>query len=40
MSAASGNGLDDEPSYRWPIPPPEGWTATSTGFRASRRTRS
>ncbi|WP_367321209.1 Uma2 family endonuclease [Streptomyces sp. HUAS ZL42] len=27
MSAASGNGLDDEPAYRWPIPPPEGWTA-------------
>ncbi|WP_329545891.1 MULTISPECIES: Uma2 family endonuclease [unclassified Streptomyces] len=27
MSAASGNGLDDEPPYRWPIPPPEGWTA-------------
>jgi Uma2 family endonuclease len=27
MSAASDNGLDDEPSYRWPIPPAEGWTA-------------
>ncbi|MPY61873.1 Uma2 family endonuclease [Streptomyces spongiae] len=31
MSAASENGLDgrldDEPEYRWPIPPPEGWTA-------------
>jgi Uma2 family endonuclease len=31
MSAASENGMDeglhDEPSYRWPIPPPEGWTA-------------
>jgi Uma2 family endonuclease len=27
MSAASGNGLDDVPLYRWPIPPPEGWTA-------------
>lgn len=27
MSAASGNGLDDEPPYRWPIPPAEGWTA-------------
>ncbi|CAM5608158.1 hypothetical protein SALBM311S_10452 [Streptomyces alboniger] len=27
MSAASENGLDDEPAYRWPIPPPEGWTA-------------
>jgi len=26
-SAASGNGLDDEPAYRWPIPPPGGWTA-------------
>ncbi|MEW2398631.1 Uma2 family endonuclease [Streptomyces sp. NPDC046862] len=27
MSAASENGLDDEPAYRWPIPPQEGWTA-------------
>ena len=27
MSAASENGLDDESAYRWPIPPPEGWTA-------------
>ncbi|MEW2569568.1 Uma2 family endonuclease [Streptomyces sp. NPDC047070] len=27
MSAAFENGLDDEPEYRWPIPPPEGWTA-------------
>jgi Uma2 family endonuclease len=27
MSAASDNGLDDESAYRWPIPPPEGWTA-------------
>ncbi|WP_262056091.1 Uma2 family endonuclease [Streptomyces sp. STR69] len=27
MSAASENGLDDEPAYRWPIPPAEGWTA-------------
>jgi Uma2 family endonuclease len=31
MSAVSENGLDgrldDEPEYRWPIPPPEGWTA-------------
>jgi Uma2 family endonuclease len=27
MSAASENGLDDERAYRWPIPPPEGWTA-------------
>jgi Uma2 family endonuclease len=31
MSAASENGMDeglhDEPSYRWPIPPPEGWTS-------------
>jgi hypothetical protein len=27
MSAASGNGPDDEPAYRRPIPPPEGWTA-------------
>ncbi|WP_329301330.1 Uma2 family endonuclease [Streptomyces sp. NBC_00659] len=27
MSAASENGLDDEPAYRWPIPPLEGWTA-------------
>ncbi|MPY51644.1 Uma2 family endonuclease [Streptomyces acidicola] len=31
MSAASENGLDgrldDGPEYRWPIPPPEGWTA-------------
>ncbi|AVH56929.1 MULTISPECIES: Uma2 family endonuclease [Streptomyces] len=27
MSAASENGLDDERPYRWPIPPPEGWTA-------------
>ncbi|WP_128379092.1 Uma2 family endonuclease [Streptomyces cavernae] len=27
MSAASDNGLDEEPAYRWPIPPPEGWTA-------------
>lgn len=27
MGAASENGLDDEPAYRWPIPPPEGWTA-------------
>ncbi|MGW3413655.1 Uma2 family endonuclease [Streptomyces sp. NPDC000888] len=26
-STASGNGSDDEPPYRWPIPPPEGWTA-------------
>lgn len=31
MSAVSDNEpdgrLDDEPEYRWPIPPPEGWTA-------------
>ncbi|WP_405950128.1 Uma2 family endonuclease [Streptomyces prunicolor] len=27
MSAASEKGLDDEPAYRWPIPPAEGWTA-------------
>ena len=27
MSAVSDDGLDDEPAYRWPIPPPEGWTA-------------
>ncbi|MFF1694259.1 Uma2 family endonuclease [Streptomyces sp. NPDC058257] len=27
MSAASGNGLEDESAYRWPIPPAEGWTA-------------
>ncbi|MFI7500298.1 Uma2 family endonuclease [Streptomyces sp. NPDC049687] len=27
MSAASDDGLDDEAAYRWPIPPPEGWTA-------------
>ncbi|MFF4500286.1 Uma2 family endonuclease [Streptomyces sp. NPDC001401] len=27
MSAASDDGLDDEPAYRWPIPPPGGWTA-------------
>ncbi|MFS8200834.1 Uma2 family endonuclease [Streptomyces sp. CWNU-52B] len=27
MSAAFENGLDDESAYRWPIPPPEGWTA-------------
>ncbi|MDQ0774978.1 Uma2 family endonuclease [Streptomyces aurantiacus] len=27
MSAAFDNGLDDESAYRWPIPPPEGWTA-------------
>lgn len=27
MSAASDDGLDDEPAYRWPIPPAEGWTA-------------
>ncbi|MFC9847321.1 Uma2 family endonuclease [Streptomyces sp. NPDC060223] len=27
MAAASENGLDDEPAYRWPIPPVEGWTA-------------
>ncbi|MEU4086097.1 Uma2 family endonuclease [Streptomyces aureus] len=27
MSASSEDGLDDEPAYRWPIPPPGGWTA-------------
>ncbi|MFF3329263.1 Uma2 family endonuclease [Streptomyces sp. NPDC002888] len=27
MSAGSDEGLDDELAYRWPIPPPEGWTA-------------
>ncbi|MCD7438685.1 Uma2 family endonuclease [Streptomyces lincolnensis] len=27
MSAVSDDGPDDEPVYRWPIPPPEGWTA-------------
>ncbi|MDQ0908127.1 Uma2 family endonuclease [Streptomyces canus] len=27
MSAASDDGPGDEPTYRWPIPPPEGWTA-------------
>lgn len=31
MSAVSDDELDgrldDEPEYRWPIPPPEGWTA-------------
>ena len=27
MSAASDDGPDDEPAYRWPIPPAEGWTA-------------
>ncbi|MFI0511573.1 Uma2 family endonuclease [Streptomyces sp. WSLK1-5] len=27
MSTASGNGMDDETAYRWPIPPAEGWTA-------------
>jgi Uma2 family endonuclease len=27
MSAASDNGPGDEPTYRWPIPPPEGWAA-------------
>ncbi|MGW1746826.1 Uma2 family endonuclease [Streptomyces sp. NPDC002092] len=27
MSAASDDGPDDEPAYRWPIPPPGGWTA-------------
>ncbi|MDH6568237.1 Uma2 family endonuclease [Streptomyces sp. SAI-208] len=27
MSAASGNGMDDETPYHWPIPPAEGWTA-------------
>lgn len=27
MSAASDDGLDEEPAYRWPIPPPGGWTA-------------
>ncbi|MET7775996.1 MULTISPECIES: Uma2 family endonuclease [Streptomyces] len=27
MSTGSENGLDDEPPYRWPIPPTEGWTA-------------
>ncbi|MHA5053615.1 Uma2 family endonuclease [Streptomyces sp. SD15] len=27
MAAASENGLDEEPSYCWPIPPVEGWTA-------------
>ncbi|MFJ1973323.1 Uma2 family endonuclease [Streptomyces sp. NPDC087903] len=27
MSAVSDDGPDDEPTYRWPIPPPGGWTA-------------
>ncbi|MER5445663.1 Uma2 family endonuclease [Streptomyces sp. NPDC002764] len=27
MSAASDDGPVDEPAYRWPVPPPEGWTA-------------
>lgn len=27
MSAASEDGLEGEPAYRWPIPPAEGWTA-------------
>lgn len=27
MSAAIDDGPDEEPAYRWPIPPPEGWTA-------------
>ncbi|MEV8032604.1 Uma2 family endonuclease [Streptomyces sp. NPDC086182] len=27
MNAASESGLEGEPAYRWPIPPPEGWTA-------------
>ncbi|GAA2502188.1 Uma2 family endonuclease [Streptomyces longisporus] len=27
MSAVSDDGLDDEPAYRWPVPPPGGWTA-------------
>ncbi|MEV6943384.1 Uma2 family endonuclease [Streptomyces sp. NPDC051172] len=27
MSAVSDDGLDDEPAYRWPIPPAGGWTA-------------
>lgn len=27
MSAASENGLDEEPAHRWPIPPHQGWTA-------------
>ncbi|PAZ16163.1 hypothetical protein CLM62_09680 [Streptomyces sp. SA15] len=27
MSATTDDGLHDEPAYRWPIPPPEGWTA-------------
>ncbi|MGW1718052.1 Uma2 family endonuclease [Streptomyces sp. NPDC002156] len=27
MSAVSEDGLGDEPTYRWPIPPAEGWTA-------------
>ncbi|NEA99803.1 Uma2 family endonuclease [Streptomyces sp. SID13726] len=27
MSAATDDGMDDEPAYRWPIPPAEGWTA-------------
>lgn len=27
MNPGSENGLDDEPPYRWPIPPTEGWTA-------------
>lgn len=31
MSAASDDGLADESAYRWPIPPPEGWTADDLG---------
>ncbi|MFF4903284.1 Uma2 family endonuclease [Streptomyces sp. NPDC001260] len=27
MSAASDDGPVDEPAYRWPVPPPGGWTA-------------
>ncbi|MFC8516619.1 Uma2 family endonuclease [Streptomyces sp. NPDC057257] len=27
MSAATDDRQDDEPTYRWPIPPAEGWTA-------------
>ncbi|MET7475475.1 Uma2 family endonuclease [Streptomyces sp. NPDC005648] len=27
MSAASDEGPDEEPAYRWPIPPAGGWTA-------------